>query len=286
MYGSSTMLVYTTGQGRARLHARSRPSASSCSRTRDIMHPAGRASTTASTRATSPAGTAACRRRSAGFHGDRPDEIKGKNSRYIGSLVADFHRNLISGGIFMYPADARNPNGKLRLLYEAAPLAFIAEQAGGSATDGANRILDIQPVTPPAHAARHRLPARCRIRSRYPPPHGDPGQRRAHRLGAATTLFRSGGLDRRSRARSRPAGPVPLYPRRLPRHVHRPALDHAAVCRVRDRGRDQRALPQSPCQRPDRPLDRLRSSHADGIRLRPSDGSRARSAASASPSIR
>ena len=56
-----------------------------------------------------------------GFHGDRPEEIKGKNSRYIGSLVADFHRNLIAGGIFLYPADTKNPNGKLRLLYECAP---------------------------------------------------------------------------------------------------------------------------------------------------------------------
>ena len=80
-----------------------------------------------------------------GFHGDRPEEIKGKNSRYIGSLVSDFHRNLIAGGIFMYPADSKNPGGKLRLMYEASPMAFIAEQAEGSATDGTNRILDIMP---------------------------------------------------------------------------------------------------------------------------------------------
>ncbi|MEB3323250.1 MAG: class 1 fructose-bisphosphatase, partial [Synechococcaceae cyanobacterium] len=68
-----------------------------------------------------------------------------KNARYIGSLVADFHRNLIAGGIFMYPADAKSPKGKLRLLYEAAPLAFIAEAAGGSATDGERDILGIVP---------------------------------------------------------------------------------------------------------------------------------------------
>jgi fructose-1,6-bisphosphatase I len=67
------------------------------------------------------------------------------SARYIGSLVADFHRNLLYGGIFMYPGDARNPNGKLRLLYEAAPLAMIVEQAGGRATDGERDILDIQP---------------------------------------------------------------------------------------------------------------------------------------------
>ncbi len=68
--------------------------------------------------------------------------------RYIGSLVADFHRNLLAGGIFMYPADAKDPHqphGKLRLLYEAAPLAFIVEQAGGRASDGWRDVAQIQP---------------------------------------------------------------------------------------------------------------------------------------------
>lgn len=80
-----------------------------------------------------------------GFHGDWPDRIKGKNSRYIGALVADFHRNLVSGGVFLYPGEVGRPKGKLRLCYEASPLAMIAEQAGGAATDGTNRILDIEP---------------------------------------------------------------------------------------------------------------------------------------------
>jgi fructose-1,6-bisphosphatase I len=71
--------------------------------------------------------------------------VAAKNARYIGSLVADFHRNLLSGGIFLYPADSKHPKGKLRLLYEAAPLALLAEQAGGSATDGHRPILDIVP---------------------------------------------------------------------------------------------------------------------------------------------
>jgi fructose-1,6-bisphosphatase I len=67
-------------------------------------------------------------------------------SRYIGSLVADFHRNLLLGGIFIYPRTAESPNGKLRLLYECNPMAFIAEQAGGKASDGnGNRILDLIP---------------------------------------------------------------------------------------------------------------------------------------------
>ncbi len=77
-----------------------------------------------------------------------PDKASGRpyKSRYIGSLVADFHRNLLYGGIFLYPADKSNPNGKLRLLYEANPLAFIVEQAGGYASDGRQRILDIVPT--------------------------------------------------------------------------------------------------------------------------------------------
>jgi fructose-1,6-bisphosphatase I len=67
------------------------------------------------------------------------------SSRYIGSLVADFHRTLLKGGVFLYPPTKDQPGGKLRLLYEANPLAFIAEQAGGMATDGKRRILDIKP---------------------------------------------------------------------------------------------------------------------------------------------
>lgn len=68
------------------------------------------------------------------------------SSRYIGSMVADIHRNLLYGGIFMYPADSRNPNGKLRLMYECNPMAFIVEAAGGRATNGKQRILEIQPA--------------------------------------------------------------------------------------------------------------------------------------------
>ena len=68
-----------------------------------------------------------------------------KSARYIGSLVADFHRNLLKGGIVVYPATSKNPGGKLRLLYECFPLAFIAEQAGGAATNGHSPILDIVP---------------------------------------------------------------------------------------------------------------------------------------------
>jgi len=66
-------------------------------------------------------------------------------ARYVGSLVADFHRNLLAGGIFLYPGDRKNPNGKLRLLYEAAPLAFLAEEAGGRASTGYRRIAHLEP---------------------------------------------------------------------------------------------------------------------------------------------
>ena len=67
------------------------------------------------------------------------------SSRYIGSLVGDFHRNLLKGGVYLYPSTTDKPSGKLRLLYECYPLAFICEQAGGNATDGHRRILDIAP---------------------------------------------------------------------------------------------------------------------------------------------
>ena len=77
--------------------------------------------------------------------------VDGENSqpfsaRYVGSMVADLHRTLLYGGLFMYPADAKNPKGKLRLLYEAAPMALLMEQAGGRASDGERRILEIQPT--------------------------------------------------------------------------------------------------------------------------------------------
>ena len=73
--------------------------------------------------------------------GDRP-----YTSRYIGSLVSDFHRNMIKGGIYIYPTSSKAPNGKLRLLYECNPMAFLAEQAGGKASDGYNRIMEIEPT--------------------------------------------------------------------------------------------------------------------------------------------
>jgi fructose-1,6-bisphosphatase I len=144
IYGSSTMLVYTTGQGVAGFTLDPSIGEFLLSHPRIIIPRVGKYySVNESNFARWNKGIQTAVR---GFHGDRPQEMKGKNSRYIGSLVADFHRNLIAGGVFLYPADTKNTGGKLRLLYECSPMAFIAEQAEGSATDGVNRILDIVPT--------------------------------------------------------------------------------------------------------------------------------------------
>ena len=76
---------------------------------------------------------------------DDPRTLRPYTTRYIGSLIADFHRNLLLGGIYLYPGTKKNPNGKLRLLYECNPIAMIAEQAGGKASDGFRRTMEIQP---------------------------------------------------------------------------------------------------------------------------------------------
>ncbi|HEX5632103.1 MAG TPA: class 1 fructose-bisphosphatase [Gemmatimonadales bacterium] len=143
MYGSSTMLVYTTGQGVHGFTLDPTIGEFLLSNPNITTPTVGKYySVNESNYARWERGIQTAVR---GFHGDLPELIKGKNSRYIGSLVADFHRNLIAGGIFLYPADVKNPRGKLRLLYECAPMAFIAEQAGGAATDGLRRILEITP---------------------------------------------------------------------------------------------------------------------------------------------
>jgi len=143
MYGSSVMLVYTAGNGVHGFTLDPTFGEFVLSHPAITMPPRGKYySVNESNFARWGKGV---QRAVRGFHGDLPDLIPGKVSRYIGSLVADFHRNLIAGGIFLYPGDAKNPRGKLRLSYEAAPMAFIAEQAGGAATDGTRRIMDIAP---------------------------------------------------------------------------------------------------------------------------------------------
>jgi fructose-1,6-bisphosphatase I len=142
IYGSSTMLVYTTGQG---VHGFTLdPSIGEFL----LSHPNIRIpdegrylSVNDSYEAQWDEPTKLLMRRYRGLEGNR----RPLSVRYVGSLVADFHRNLLGGGIFCYPPNKKNPQGKLRLLYEANPLSFICEQAGGAAIDGTHRVLDIQP---------------------------------------------------------------------------------------------------------------------------------------------
>jgi fructose-1,6-bisphosphatase I len=145
VYGSSTMLVYTTGNG---VHGFTlEPSIGEFL----LSHPNMRIPTPGQRIYSCNEGNYVCWSEEQRRFVDHLKGIDGENakpfsSRYIGSLVADFHRNLLYGGLFMYPADVKSPRGKLRLLYEAAPLAMIAEHAGGRASDGTQRILDIVPT--------------------------------------------------------------------------------------------------------------------------------------------
>jgi fructose-1,6-bisphosphatase I len=146
LYGSSTMMVYTTGRG---VHGFTLdPTVGEfllCHP--DIMIPE-RGKIYSVNEAYWSYWDEPTRRAVAYFKD--PENPRGRpySLRYIGSLVADFHRNLLKGGVFLYPADNRDPkkpSGKLRLLCEAAPLAMVVEQAGGMAIDGSRRILDIEP---------------------------------------------------------------------------------------------------------------------------------------------
>lgn len=143
VYGSSTMLVYTTGHGvhaftydpslgvfclsHERVHFPEKGSMYSINEGNYIKFPLGVKKYLK--------------------YCQEQDEATQRpyTTRYIGSLAADFHRNLLKGGIYLYPSTASYPQGKLRLLYECNPMAFLAEQAGGKASDGKNRILDIVP---------------------------------------------------------------------------------------------------------------------------------------------
>lgn len=143
IYGSSTMLVYTTGKGVNGFTLD--PSIGEFC----LSHPDMRIPETGTIYSINegnykhfPEGVKEFIR-----YCQEEDPASGRpfSTRYIGSLVADFHRNMIKGGIYIYPSTGKARNGKLRLLYECNPLALIMEQAGGKASDGFNRILDIQP---------------------------------------------------------------------------------------------------------------------------------------------
>jgi len=143
IYGSSTMLVYTTGQGAHGFTLDPQIGEFLLSHP-DIRTPkSGRyLSVNDSYERLWSEDVRALMRRYRGLDGER----SAMSVRYVGSLVADFHRNLLGGGIFAYPPNQKSLRGKLRLLYEANPLAFIVEQAGGAATNGDMRILDIEPT--------------------------------------------------------------------------------------------------------------------------------------------
>ncbi|MEO5590504.1 MAG: class 1 fructose-bisphosphatase [Gemmatimonadaceae bacterium] len=142
IYGSSTMMVYTTGQGAHGFTLDPQIGEFLLSHPNIKTPKNGRyLSVNDSYERLWAEDVRALMRRYRGLDGER----KAMSVRYVGSLVADFHRNLLGGGLFAYPANAKSPKGKLRLLYEANPLAFIVEQAGGAASDGYTRILDLEP---------------------------------------------------------------------------------------------------------------------------------------------
>ncbi len=144
IYGSSTMLVYTTGDG---VHGFTLdPLVGEFFLSHENLRIPERASTYSINEGNQSRWAPGVRKwvdtlKSDGAPGGKPYGL-----RYVGTLVADFHRTLLRGGVFAYPGDIKSPEGKLRLLYEAAPMAFIAEAAGGAASTGTGRILDIAPT--------------------------------------------------------------------------------------------------------------------------------------------
>lgn len=139
IYGSSTMLVYTTGSG---VHGFTLdPTIGEFLLSHQNIQIPERGTIYSVNEAHAPGWDPRVR--------NFVDSLKGteRSARYIGSLVSDFHRNLLKGGLFLYPPETRAPEGKLRLVYEANPLGFIAEQAGGAASTGSEAILDLVPAT-------------------------------------------------------------------------------------------------------------------------------------------
>jgi fructose-1,6-bisphosphatase I len=143
VYGSSTMLVYSAGSG---VHGFTLdPSIGAYLLSHENLRIPQRGTIYSCNEANSESFPPAYQRF---LHHLRSGAMgRAYSSRYIGSLVADFHRTLLKGGIFLYPPTASHPHGKLRLLYEGNPIAFLAEHAGGQATDGRGRILDIVPTS-------------------------------------------------------------------------------------------------------------------------------------------
>lgn len=146
IYGASTMMVYSTGYG---VHGFTLdPSVGEFLLSHENIRIPENAKYYSVNQGNEKYWTPGVRRYVKWLQGIHGEGHKPLSQRYIGSLVADFHRNLLKGGVYLYPGSLRSESelcGKLRLLYECAPLAFLAEQAGGMATDGVSRIMDIQP---------------------------------------------------------------------------------------------------------------------------------------------
>lgn len=154
IYGSSTMMVYSTGQG---VHGFTLdPSVGEFLLSHENIHVPQQALYYSANQGNEKYWTPGMRRYAKWLQGIEGEGRKPLGHRYIGSLVADFHRNLMRGGVFFYPGDLQErekPYGKMRLMFEAQAIAFLAEQAGGYASDGIGDLLDIQP-----HSLHQRVP--------------------------------------------------------------------------------------------------------------------------------
>jgi fructose-1,6-bisphosphatase I len=154
IYGASTMMVYSTGQG---VHGFTLdPSVGEFFLSHDNIRVPDKALYYSANAGNEKYWTPGVRRYAKWLQGIEGEGRKPLGHRYIGSLVADFHRNLLRGGVFFYPGDLQEPDkpfGKMRLMFEAQAIAFLAEQAGGYASDGIGDILDIQP-----HSLHQRVP--------------------------------------------------------------------------------------------------------------------------------
>jgi len=146
LYGSSTMLVISTGHGGGVHGFTYDPTVGEFFLSHENIRIPERGSTYSINEGNSARWTDEVRRWNAWLKEEVKAEGRPYGARYVGSLVADAHRTLLKGGIFAYPADRKSPSGKLRLLYEANPFAFVFEAAGGSASTGSERILDIVPT--------------------------------------------------------------------------------------------------------------------------------------------
>jgi fructose-1,6-bisphosphatase I len=146
IYGSSTMLVLSTGKERGVHGFTYDPSVGEFFLSHENIRTPTRGNTYSINEGNHARWTEPVKRWNAWIKEEAPAEARPYGARYVGTLVADAHRTLLRGGVFAYPADTKSPKGKLRLLYEANPFAFLFEAAGGAATDGVQRILDIQPA--------------------------------------------------------------------------------------------------------------------------------------------